>query len=469
MMKNLICLTAGVCLLAGAATSQHHDPAYLMGGYGSTSTAYWNGVWKADAANKSVQHLTPNQKIYYSRCIKMDADNRRVVLTVEGTTSTAYTSFVRSGIYRINPGTLSLSTVMADTMVLYSPRRLIINQDGDYVFNCYQRVNNQYRYAFLKLKGGGSLTTILNSIKLGTPSFSAYGVGRNMDTGNYLFNVYSSPNYYYSVLDVEDSGKFTTFGGGSSPNYGWYGYYADIEQDFDTGHIVGQYNRILYQLKKGGLTRTTLWNLGYPGGFTMQYTSNFDLQSAASKRIVASGYVYHYGTPQNPKTFYSPAVFYIDAGPPYAVLGVDCDPKNTIGVQRGYYTYGFGFYQGRHLQTVKIAPKKWNIYMSCPSHPGKNYVLLMSASGYRPGIKLPDGRTLHLNYDDFFNLSYKNWLRPYFDPGPLKLDSGGRAVGSIDVSKLPGLGIPIWIAMAVLDSKAPSGVAYLPDTYVMKM
>jgi len=468
-MKYRVVAAAAFCLFTGITDAQYHDPSYLMGGNSTTLFYCWNGVWLADVGKKTLKHLTPNHKIYHSRSIYMDADNRRVVLAVQGTTAPGFSSFVRSGIYRLDPGTLSLSTVMADTLALYAPSRLIINQDGDYVFTCYTRKNNLWQYAFLKLKSGGSLTTLLNSTKLGTSTLFAHSTGRNMDTGNYLFNVCSPPNHNYTVLDVDDTGKFTTFGGGASPNYGWYGYYANLEQNFDTGHIEGHERRVLYQLKKGAPTRTTLAHLGYPSSYYMQYTSNFDLQSAAAKRIVASGYVHRYQSPQNPTTFFSPAVYYIDTRPPHNVTAVTCDPKNTLGAVRGYFTYSFDFYRGRHIQPVKTAPNRWNIHMSCPSHPGKNYVLLMSASGYRPGIKLPDGRTFHLNYDDFFNLSYKNWLRPYFDPGPLRLDSGGRAVGSIDVSKLPGLGIPIWIAMAVLDSKAPSGIAYLPDTYVMTL
>ena len=32
-----------------------------------------------------------------------------------------------------------------------------------------------------------------------------------------------------------------------------------------------------------------------------------------------------------------------------------------------------------------------------------------------------------------------------------------------------GFGLPFWIAVVVLDPKAPSGVAYAPDTYVIRI
>ena len=119
---------------------------------------------------------------------------------------------------------------------------------------------------------------------------------------------------------------------------------------------------------------------------------------------------------------------------------------------------------------MSTGSRQWNIHISCPDFPGNDYALLLSASGYRPGIKLPDNRTVHLNYDDLFKLSSRNMLKPFFDPGPLKLDAKGEAVGTIDLRALPPkLNIPVWMALAVLDPQAPNGIAYLPDTYVMRL
>ena len=42
-------------------------------------------------------------------------------------------------------------------------------------------------------------------------------------------------------------------------------------------------------------------------------------------------------------------------------------------------------------------------------------------------------------------------------------------MGKLDLSTLDQLGMPIWLAMAVLDPAAPCGIAYLPDTYVMRI
>jgi len=83
---------------------------------------------------------------------------------------------------------------------------------------------------------------------------------------------------------------------------------------------------------------------------------------------------------------------------------------------------------------------------------------------------LASGRKIYLVPDGFTTLSLIGMLKPFFDAGPLMLDKNGEAKGSIDLSSLPPIGgIPIWIAMAVLDAAAPDGMAYLPDTYVFRL
>ena len=132
-------------------------------------------------------------------------------------------------------------------------------------------------------------------------------------------------------------------------------------------------------------------------------------------------------------------------------------------------SYGFNFYQGRHVQTVKIGPKKWQLRFSCPQHPLKRYVAAISLTGYKPGVLLPDGRTINLAPDFYTQMSLLGLLKPFFDPGPQILDGGGEAQGTLDFSLLPSIDLPIWIALVVVDSSAPSGIAYLPDTVVFRV
>ena len=112
---------------------------------------------------------------------------------------------------------------------------------------------------------------------------------------------------------------------------------------------------------------------------------------------------------------------------------------------------------------------KWDVLISCPSFPNRSYIIALGRSGIRPGVKLPDGRKIYLVPDDLTLPTLNNHLKPFFDAGPLKLDGSGCAMASLNVSSLPKLGIPIWIAVIVMDAQAPNGIAYIPDTYVMRL
>ena len=458
-MKHPILTVVAILLAAGTVAGQYHDPVYVAGGYYTTSSLYSTGFWLADTKNQTYTSLAPAS--YRSSTVLMDADNRRILYSVQGTTSASYPGPIKSGIFRYDPATTNLQTVMVDTLTLYRPYHLLINQDGDYVFGCQSF--NPSDYHIFKIAQGGGLTTILSTTTMGNRYYFNYALARNMDTGNYLVNNgTSTTGLYYGILDVADDGTYTTYSTGGT--YGWYGYYS-MPQDHDTGFIEGQYLDTIYQLKPGTSNRTTLWHPGRPGGHFLRYVCKFDLQSAASKRWVAIGY---FQTTKNNNIFYAPVVYYIDRKT-YTVTYVSADPLKTLPTQYNH-VYTFDFYRGRHLQTVSIAPRQWNIHLSCPNFPGKNYALLLSASGYRPGIQLPDNRTVHLNYDTLFNLSSKNMLKPFFDPGPLQLNAKGEAVGTLDLRALPPrLNMPVWMALAVLDPGAPNGIAYLPDTYVMRL
>jgi hypothetical protein len=453
-------------LLGGLAGAQYHAPMYIMGGYSTTSSLYWNGVWLADAQNQTMKHLTPGVMMYNaSNGIKMDVDNKHIVYAARGTTSTSYSTFLRSGIYRIDPGAMTVQTVRTDTMVLYEARQLLINQDGDYVFNAYQR-NPSTNYAVLKMSNDGStITTLLDSTKLGWTTYpSLYGTGIDIDTGLYLFNLYKSGTLYYAVIKYDEANStYTTFAGGpSSSNYAWYGYYSEIQQDFSTGYVQGLYSSYLYQLMPGS-KRTTLTTIQSNNYQSTPYSSAFDLQSAPKKRIVGVGY---YINPYH----YSPLLISMENAPPYTQQMTNLDPNNQVGKTYGRYAYSMDFYRGRHIQTEKTGPKQWNIRFSCPSFPLKQYVAVIGMSGVRSPIPLADGRRINLTPDSWTSLSLLGLLKPFFDPGLQVLDKNGEQKGKLDLRLLPPLGgLPIWIAMAVIDPAAPNGIAYLPDTIVFRI
>jgi len=454
-------------LLGGLAAAQYHDPMYIMGGYATTSTLYWNGVWLADAQNQTMKHLTPNDVFYYGyNGIKMDVDNKHILYAARGTTSSSYSSMHRSGIFRIDPGTLTVQTVKMDTMVMYEARQLIINQDGDYVFNAYQR-NPGTDYVVLKMSNDGStINTILSSATLGWTSYpSLYGTGIDIDTGLYLFNLYKSGTLYYAVIKFDESNNtYTTFAGGSSSsNYAWYGYYSEIQQDFSTGFIEGLYSSYLYQLQPGSGPRTTLSTIQRNNYESTPYSGALDLQSAPKKRALGVGY---YINPYH----YSPLLIAMETAAPYTQTMTNLDPNNQVGLTYGRYAYSMDFYRGRHIQTVKTGPKQWDIRFSCPNFPLKQYIAVIGMSGVRSAIPLADGRRINLTPDSWTTLSLLGLLKPFFDPGLQVLDKNGEQQGKLDLRLLPPTGgLTIWIAMAVIDPAAPSGIAYVPDTFVFRM
>lgn len=467
-MRIPITTIAIAAALAAAATAQPHDGKFLMGGYSTTSSLYWNGVWVADAAGQQMKHLTPNVNVYNPRRALMAADNVHVVFTAEGTTSTTYSSWLRSGIYSVDPSSLSIATIYHDTLETYAPYHLIVNQDGDFVFNCYGRTpsSSANTYKVMKIDAARNLTTILDSTHTGG-SFTAYGLGVDVDTGHYLVNLYQAGTFYYSVLTVAEDGTFTTFAGGPlSSQYGWYGYYSQIEQNFATGDIEGYYSRNLYRLQRGSNgPRTTLYQLGLAGGYTMYSPGRMDNQSATSRRYVAAGYENQLVAGA---TTYLPAVFHVDADPPYAVTSTTVDPQNTTG-KRYNYPYQFDFFGSRHVQPIKMGSGKWDVRLSCPRFAGKSYLLAVGASGVRPAIPLRDGRKIHLLPDTLTQLSLAGMLKPIVDAGPGILDAKGEALGRIDLGAVGKLGVPIWLQLIVLDPAAPEGIAYIPDPFVMRV
>jgi hypothetical protein len=259
------------------------------------------------------------------------------------------------------------------------------------------------------------------------------------------------------VFELAPDGTTTYFNKGP----GWEQcYQVHCSQNVSNGHLEGPYFSHFFQLRRGSGSRTTLATLRH-GSTTAQRVCDgkFDLQTAARRRWVSM---------------------------PIGRTGLLVDqwlayvaPDGTvtsIRVQAGGRSLGvkdFDFYRGRHLQTVKSGPHRWDIRISCPRSPGYGYALAASLSGVRPGIPLSDGRRINLVADALTHLTLHNRLPGIFHPGPAVLDARGEARGLLDLASLKpppgGFGIPVWIAVAVLDPQSPTGIKYLPDTYVMRI
>ena len=158
------------------------------------------------------------------------------------------------------------------------------------------------------------------------------------------------------------------------------------------------------------------------------------------------------------------------------IVWIDYNSGAVTNVQmnsRQIGNYDIDFYRGNHIQTRKQAPHRWSVLLSCPQSPSCSYAIAAGMSGVRPGIQLGSGRHLNLRVDPLVVATFRNQLPGIWNPGPGTLDSRGEAQGTVDVAMLKpppgGFGIPIWIAMVVLDPQAPGGIRYIPDTYVIRL
>lgn len=76
------------------------------------------------------------------------------------------------------------------------------------------------------------------------------------------------------------------------------------------------------------------------------------------------------------------------------------------------------------------------------AHGGETYVIVGSVSGARPGIRLPGGALLGLNFDTLTDIMLARANDPALFPGSSgKLDAAGRSVGKVIMP--PGLLPPL--------------------------
>ena len=455
-MKRTSGLVAAVALVTSFASAQsYHDARYVFGGYPQlTSTLYVAGINLLDATGTSPTFNLLVQPGFYANAARMDVDNRSLVFAVRGTTSTS-TIYgpLQSGIFRYDPTTSQITTVYhspPSTLRYFSPYDLALDQDGNYLCEVYSydRSGPSYVYELWKIDRTGTVSTFVTTFSLGTRAMLSHKVCRNIQTGKWLVPL-GNASIGYAVIELAEDGSFTSWAGGpTQTDYGWYGYYA-TPQNHRTGALQGPYSQYVYELKPGASCRTTLATLPAP----VTGAGRFDLQTAAAPRQV---FVSNVTTPR------SMALYYLDAAT-WTVTSHAFAP-NRYGL-----SYVFDFYQGRHTQTVKTGVDRWQIRFSAPLFPGRAYAVAAGVSGVAPGLALPDGRTINLNPDPLFLLTAQNRIPAVFNPGPGLLDSRGEAAGVLDLSGLGRPGLPLWIAWVVLDPLAPSGVAYVPDTYVMAL
>lgn len=116
------------------------------------------------------------------------------------------------------------------------------------------------------------------------------------------------------------------------------------------------------------------------------------------------------------------------------------------------------------------APNDRTVHLRFPGEGGKSYALVASASGYRPGPRLPDGRMVPVVPDSLTFASLRGGIPGVLTPTVGVLDAQGDARVRVNANPFPGVGgVRIWVAALVFDRCAPSGVADVAGPYGITM
>jgi len=401
--------------LAGGIQAQNHTEDFLISG-SSIQLLKGTGAFTKLYENPGTAHGIVN-----------DIDNKLIVFA-EGS---------NKGMFRLDPGTGLWTTILVDTTVFDYPTEITIDHHGDYII---ASSDPSYTYGLYRLSGT-TLTTIITTVTMGLQGKFTGGLVRDVDTGNFVLQMYGGSSGPHPMISIAPDGTFTTIianyctlGG---PRY-------QITQDMRTGdfYVGGNDSAqgFLVQVTKGGTSTVVATS-------TDRFAFNVlaaDRASSTAPRLVHPYIKNLYYTDLKTSTVTS-----------VAVTGSSVSPR------------GITFSRGRNLQTVLTAPKKYALNFSFPTFPGKGYAAGLTLSGMRPGITLTDGRSIPANLDWLLVMTVNNGFQPIFVPGPGILDANGEAKGSMDLSTLPALGIPVHLVAVVLDSTASLGIAAIADPWVM--
>ncbi len=117
------------------------------------------------------------------------------------------------------------------------------------------------------------------------------------------------------------------------------------------------------------------------------------------------------------------------------------------------------------------APNDRTVHLRFPGHGGKSYALVASTTGYRPGPRLADGRTIPIAPDALTFASLRGGIPGVLSPTIGVLDAQGDAQVRANANGFgPGVaGVHVWVAALVFDAAAPSGVASVVGPRVLVM
>lgn len=419
-----ILLAATVVVGCGAAIgAQAHADGWFFPGVGHVYALRPGG------AIASVQ--TSNRATYAAA---MDRDNRFLLMLDIPTRS----------IVKVDPATLAVvGTLCTDPSLssVNAVQDIAVGCDGDvYYTGTYPRPG-VFRV------GGGVITTVLAG-----PPFAA-GAGNlsiDVDTGDLLVTdpPFTKNGLLYRVSRTGAS--VATVGLGLDPRYGSY-------QDVLTGDVYSgtccgdglpssNGKSLLVVPKSSGLAVTYLNH----GTLIGAYSPCPDRASMASPRLVVGAF----GTPSVPG---SGGVWSIDL-----TTGA---PSKLTTVSIGSLFRAVPIH-GRDIHSIRVGATHWAVGITIPSQAKQPWVAGFGVSGVRPGVALPDGRTIPLVVDAVTRAALAGTLSSIVSAttGTLDAEGGTRLFVDLSRTSLPP-GVVLHVVVAVLDPAAPLGIALITDPH----
>jgi len=121
----------------------------------------------------------------------------------------------------------------------------------------------------------------------------------------------------------------------------------------------------------------------------------------------------------------------------------------------------------RDLSSVRTGKGTWAMIFNPGQGARAGMPFLVAASILPSRVTLPDGREIVLGLDWLSVLSVAGAIPPYLTGNTGTLDASGRATAKVDMSSIgtAANGLVLHFCGAVLDPKAPSGIAWVADPH----
>jgi len=174
----------------------------------------------------------------------------------------------------------------------------------------------------------------------------------------------------------------------------------------------------------------------------------------AGQRTAGVGYYLLAGTPSSPPTWglvrVKPDGEMLDASAFQGFIPYQSSKLLRIG--------------SRHLTWFMDSPPNGrSLHLSFPGEGRRAYMVGLSWTGARPGLRLPDGREIPLIADYLTMLCLLGGVKGILDNTFGSLDASGNARVTVNTNRFGTAlnGLRIWAVALVLDAKASSGIAYI--------